>query len=204
MLIKAVLFDMDGTLYDTRLDWLEIRHRIGLPYDGRPILRQLDEAEPELKKRGEEILFRAEQEGAENGVLLPGAAELLHDLQTRGVLCALITNNSRRSVETVLARHPLPFDLVLSRDDGAAKPDPGIFCAAMEQLGVSPGETIAIGDTHLDLVAAQRAGISEIVLVGTLPWLREHIPSDAEYHEATDLVAARKIIERLIGGEAGL
>jgi len=199
MSIAAALFDMDGTIFDSGIDWRAIREEIGLPYDGRPILQQLQDVPPHLREHGREILFRAEREGAENGTLLPGASELLGFLQSRGVRCALITNNSRRSAETILAKHPLPFALVLTRDEGAAKPSPTIFEVALRKFGVDPGETVAIGDAHLDVIAAHRAGVGRILAVGMPEWMSNHVPPEATFHRLADLREVHALLAKLIG-----
>jgi len=198
MPIRAALLDMDGTIFDSRIDWLALREKIRIPWDGRPILAQLREASPADSANGLAMLHEAEKDGAENGELIPGTHELLDLLHRHDIRCALITNNSRRSVETVLRRYALSFDLVLTRDDGAYKPDPEAFLGALDRLKVRPQEAVAIGDAHLDLIAARSAGIGEVILVGTPAWMRDHIPPDARYRAAADLVEAREILERLL------
>lgn len=198
MRIRGALVDMDGTVFDSRIDWLALREKIELPWDGRPILAQLQDVAPDVRAKGLALLHEAERAGAESGELIPGTHELLELLHRHSVRCALITNNSRRSAETVLTRYSLPFDLVLTRDDGPTKPDPESFVRALAQLHVDPGEAVAIGDAHLDLIAAHRAGIRETILVGTPPWMKEHIPPDARYHAVADLIEARDILERLL------
>ncbi len=198
MRIRAALLDMDGTLFDSRIDWLALRKKIELPWDGRPILAQLRDAPSDIHAKGLALLHEAERVGAEDGELIPGTHELLESLRRHSVRCALITNNSRRSVETVLSRYRLSFDLVHTRDDGASKPDPEGFLRALSELEAEPSEAVAIGDAHLDLIAAHRAGIGEIILVDTPPWMREHIPPDVEYQAAADLSEAREILEQLL------
>lgn len=198
MPLRAVLFDMDGTVFDSHLDWIELRRSMGLRPDGRPILAQLEGTPEAERSRCLAILHAAEREGAERGELIPGARELLVALRERGVSCVLVTNNSRESTETVLARHPLPFDLVMTRDDGAMKPDPEAFRLPLNCLGVRPDDALAIGDTHLDAVAAHQAGIAEILLVRLPEWMRPLIPADVTYREADDLAQARGIIESLL------
>jgi len=198
MRIRAALLDMDGTVFDSRIDWVSLRERIEIPWDGRAILAQLAEAPPDVRKQGLALLHGAERDGAENGELIPGTHELLSCLQSRGVHCALITNNSRRSAETVLARYDLPFDLVLTRDEVPTKPEPTSFRRALATFDAEPSEAIAIGDAHLDLIAAHRAEIREIVLVATPPRMRQHIPPDIEYRAASDLFEVREIVERLL------
>jgi len=132
MAIRAVLFDMDGTIWDAPIDWLAVRREIDLPVDGRPIYAQLMDMPSHERARGIQILERYEALGAENGRLVPGTEELLQYLHEAHVKCALVTNNSRLSVEHVLKRNPLSFDVVLSRDDGALKPDPQAFLTALD------------------------------------------------------------------------
>ena len=198
MPLRAVLFDMDGTVFDSHLDWLELRRSMGLHPDGRPILAQLEGARAEDRSRCLSILHAAEREGAERGELVPGARELVAGLRDHGVTCVLVTNNSRESTDTVLARHPLPFDLVMTRDDGAMKPDPKAFLLPLARLGLRPDEAVAVGDTHLDAVAAHGAGLAKILLVGLPEWMRPHIPAEVAYREAVDLTQARTILESWI------
>jgi len=205
MVLRAALLDMDGTIFDSRIDWLSLRVKIRIPWDGRPILAQLDDAPSGVRERGLALLHEAEREGAENGDLIPGARELLELLHRHSVRCALISNNSRSSATTVLERHVLPFDLVLTRDEVPTKPSPDGFHRALAELDANPAEAIVIGDAHLDLIAAQRAGIDEVILVGTPEWMEEHIPPGAEYRTAADLTEVRVILERLLwnGDRAG-
>jgi HAD superfamily hydrolase (TIGR01509 family) len=199
MTIRAALFDMDGTIYESGIDWLGLREEIDIPWDGRPILAQLAKADAATRERGTAALHRAEADGAQNGSLIEGTESLLALLHARGARCALVTNNSRRSADTVLSRHPLDFDLVLTREDGPSKPAPDLFLLALERLGAAPGESVVIGDAHLDLLAAQAAGIRDVILVGTPAWMREHIPGNAHYEEARDLHQVRRLLARLLG-----
>jgi len=201
MTIRAALLDMDGTIYDSGIDWLALRDEIDIPWDGRPILQQLAEAEDATRDRGIAALHRAEAEGAAGGKLIDGTEELLALLHDHRIPCALVTNNSRRSVQIVLGRHDLGFDLVLTREDGAAKPEPYLFLEALDRLGALPAEALVVGDAHLDLLAAVAAGVSEVILVGTPPWMKAEIPDGVEYREARDLHHVRELVEQLLEGE---
>ncbi len=189
---------MDGTIWNNTIDWLAVRREIGVLVDGRPIYMQLMELPPRERDRGIAILERYEALGAESGTLAPGTEKLLQYLHSAHIKCALVTNNSRKSVERVLERNPLSFDAVLSRDDSALKPDPQAFLSALEQLHVSPQETIAIGDAHFDLIASDRAGVAQFILVGNRPWMSELIPTGVPHHKVANLVEAREIIARLL------
>jgi phosphoglycolate phosphatase len=203
MTIRATLFDMDGTIWQTDIDWMAVRREIGIPADGRPIYEQLKALEPQGRARGIAILERHEALGVKNGRLIPGTEDLLQSLHNAGVKSALVTNNSRRSVDVVLESHPLEFDLVLSRDDGALKPDPQAFLLALARLGAQPDEAIAIGDAHLDLIAADRAGIAEFILVADKPYVRDLLPAGVSYHKAADLIEAKAIVIRILDENNG-
>jgi HAD superfamily hydrolase (TIGR01549 family) len=186
---------MDGTLFDSGIDFLAIRQRLELPRNGLPILDQLQKLSPERRARGIELLHEAEAQGAANGTLIPGASDLLTWLSKAGVRCALVTNNSRRSAEAVLSRHPLPVDLVLTRDDGATKPRPDLFLQALDRLDARSSEAVAVGDTHLDALAAHAAGISKIYLIGLSSSMAALIPADVAYKAASDLGDIRREID---------
>jgi len=198
MAIRVALFDMDGTIWNAPIDWPRLRQEIGLPLDSRPILHHLKEMPRHEQDRGRRILERHEACGVANGELIPGTHELLRLLKTRQIKCALVSNNSRRSVDAVLTRHGLPFDAVMTRDDGVFKPYPEAFLAALQQLRARPDEAVVVGDTHLDLLAAHRAQIEEIILVGTKGWAKALLPEDVLYHDAADLFEVRAIIIRLL------
>lgn len=153
---------------------------------------------PKERNRGLSILEKHEALGVANGELIPGTHELLRFLGARQIKCALVSNNSRQSVQTVIGRHDLTFDTVLTRDDGAFKPNPEAFVATLKQLEMTPDQAIVIGDTHLDLLAAYRAGIRNVVLVGTKEWMKPLLPEDIFYHKAADLFEAQAIIARLL------
>ena len=201
--LRAVLFDMDGTIFDSRIDLGSVRQALRLPRDGRSFLEQLSELPPAERERGMALLVEAEMRGSEAGRLIPGAEELVALLHARGVRCALITNNSRASAEAVLRRYPLAFDLVLTRDDGAAKPDPTIFTTALARLGVESRHALAIGDAHLDLIAAHRAGIGKLILVAPQPWVLDFVPQDIPHQRAADLYEVREIVDRLVAADFG-
>ncbi len=202
--LRAVLFDMDGTIFDSRIDLGSVRQALRLPRDGRSFLEQLSELPPAERERGMALLVEAEMRGSEAGRLIPGAEELVALLHARGVRCALITNNSRASAEAVLRRYPLAFDLVLTRDDGAAKPDPAIVTTALARFGVEPRHALAIGDAHLDLIAAHRAGVGKLILVAPQPWVLDFVPRDIPHQRAADLYEVREIVERLVASDSAV
>jgi HAD superfamily hydrolase (TIGR01509 family) len=202
-MIGAVLFDLDGTLWENPVRWDELRRELGFPPDGLPLYWHISGLPKEQKARAEARLREKEAEGVRLGQLKPGARELLEFLRTRGVRCVLVTNNSRESAEGVLGTNPLPFDLVWTRDDGALKPDPQAFLGPLRRLHIAPAAAAVVGDSHLDLQAAHAAGISVIVLVQPPAWARPFFPTGARFHEVQDLKEAQTVLAQHLGKEKG-
>src|SRR5689334_18752570 len=112
-MIWGVVFDLDGTLADSRLDFAAMRREMELPRD-EPILEALAKLDPAHADRCQAILHRHELEGAERAVILPGAAELLAVLRSRGIRLAIATRNSRRITDATMQKLGLAADLVLT------------------------------------------------------------------------------------------
>ncbi len=161
--IRGVVFDMDGTLVDSRYDWPEIRRRLGI--DGASIIDELNGLPPDQSRAGWEEMERIEAEATRSARLHEGVPELLSLLRARGLPTALVTNNTDDNAGTLLERFGLVFDVVLTRDSGLWKPSGAPFRAAMERLGATPGECLVVGDSRHDLDAARAAGCARVCLL---------------------------------------
>jgi HAD superfamily hydrolase (TIGR01509 family) len=160
ILPKALLFDMDGTLTAPMLDFPLIKREMGI--GTRPILEALAEMDLTERRVAEAILLRHEQRAAVESALNTGCRELLGWIQARGVRTALITRNSRLSVDTVLARHGLSLDVLVAREDAPPKPDPEPLRVACRQLGVTEAQAWMVGDGRYDVEAGTAAGIQTV------------------------------------------
>ncbi|HEV7302484.1 MAG TPA: HAD family hydrolase [Tepidisphaeraceae bacterium] len=160
MVPQAILFDMDGTLTRPMLDFDAIKAEMGI--GDRAILEAMDEMSPADRQRCEIILDRHEELAAEGSELNENCMLVLNDLRRRGLRIALITRNSGRSVETVLAKHGLSFECVIARETCTPKPDPAPLFMACQMLGVPPAGAWMIGDGRYDIEAGQAAGISTV------------------------------------------
>ncbi|MBN1858204.1 HAD-IA family hydrolase [Candidatus Bipolaricaulota bacterium] len=192
MVRSAVLFDLDGTLWNAPIDWRGIRDAMGLCFTGEPILQQIMGLAETRRKAALAILQEHESRGVSEGTLIAGAGRLFRSLRSAGVLCGLVSNNARKNVDAVLRLTGLQFDAVFSRDEVPSKPAPEGFIAAMRQLQVEAENAAMVGDTHLDAVAAHAAGIRRIILVSPPAWSADLIPENIHWQLAPDLEAVRR------------
>jgi HAD superfamily hydrolase (TIGR01509 family) len=175
----AFLFDLDGTLVDSVyqhvLAWREalekagielavwrIHRRIGMSGGLlieallREIGRSVTKAEAErLAQLHEEAYARLRPQVR----VLPGALDLLACLSRAGVPWAIATSGRPASAQPMLALLKLGLDVpVITRDQvERAKPDPDLFLAAAKRLGVLATDSVVVGDSVWDLLAARRA-----------------------------------------------
>ena len=163
MEIKAVIFDMDGTLISSPLDFQQIRRELDIP-EGAGILEVLSGRGIEAKGRGENILRRHEKEGANKAELMPGALEVIEVLKNKGLKIGLLTRNTQESIAIMLTKFPqLKFDAIHSRDNGPPKPDPESVWSICRTLGVMPQECLCVGDYIFDVQAANGAGARSVL-----------------------------------------
>jgi HAD superfamily hydrolase (TIGR01509 family) len=161
--VRAVVFDMDGTLIESDYDWPEIRRRLGVT--GRSIIDDLNGlSDPERTSRWAE-LEAIEREATGSARAKRGAGELLELLASHGLPTALVTNNSEANAHALLDRFGLDFEVVLTRDSGLWKPSGAPLAEAIRRLGVAPEDCLAVGDSSYDLEAARAAGCGAVCLL---------------------------------------
>ena len=182
--MRAMIFDLDGTLVDTVyahvFAWQRAFEEMDLAIDGWRIHRRIGmsgglftraaarELNQELTPEATETLQRRHgqlfREFLPNRRALPGAVALLKELKDAGVAFGIATSGRRPEIDRSL--EALGVDehtVVIERGDVMrAKPEPDLFLACQERLGVPPAECYVVGDAVWDLLAARRAGILSI------------------------------------------
>lgn len=174
---SVVLFDLDGTLTRPVFDFDVIRREIGLPTVPKtPVLEAMEQMTDAERRRAEVILHRHEREAAETSELWDDTLDVLVAIRKSGRPIGLITRNSKRSADTVIAKHGLQVDLVRTREDGVYKPSPEPVLAVCRQLGVSPQDAWLVGDYLFDLLSGNAAGATTVLMIGNkeLPDFAEH------------------------------
>jgi HAD superfamily hydrolase (TIGR01509 family) len=176
----ALLFDLDGTLVDSVyqhvLAWREALEQGGIELSVWRIHRRIGMSgglfvNALLRETGHHFtaeeairLQRLHEEAYARQVKqvrpLPGARELLASLTQAGVPWAIATSGRRGTAASSLELLGLDANApVITRDQVArAKPDPDLFLAAAERLGVPMSTSVVVGDSVWDLLAARRAG----------------------------------------------
>jgi HAD superfamily hydrolase (TIGR01509 family) len=183
--LRAVLFDMDGTLVDTEQLWGEAMSELAARLGGRmsdearaatvgtsmgvamEILHadlRIRRTEAELRHDAAWVEGRTAELMADGVEWRPGAPELLRSVRAAGLATALVTTTPRALADIVLRsiRSGLgedPFDVTICGDEvPARKPDPAPYLQAMRALGVEPGECVVIEDSQAGISAGLAAG----------------------------------------------
>lgn len=152
------MFDLDGTLVDSKLDFSELRRRLGWPEQSL-ILEHLATLDCEVKKQqAEQIIIDFELEGARRASWMPNAEVLLQQLKRQNMPMAILTRNMRQATDLCMQALNIPIELVLTRDDAPAKPQPEGLWLIAEQLAVAPNEILYVGDYLFDIQTARNAG----------------------------------------------
>jgi HAD superfamily hydrolase (TIGR01549 family) len=175
---SALLFDLDGTLVDSVyqhvLAWHEVLRKADMELSVWRIHRRIGMSgglfvNALLRETGKRLsaeeIKRLGAQHAEAFVRrlgevrpLPGAHELLSRLTRQQVPWAIATSGSTKTAGPSIAMLGVEPSVVITREDVAhAKPDPDLFLAAADRLGVDINHSIVVGDSVWDLLAAQRA-----------------------------------------------
>jgi HAD superfamily hydrolase (TIGR01509 family) len=162
MKIKAVIFDLDGTLTKPVLDFKQIRSEIGL-FEG-DILAGIKAMNPVQRQQATAILERHERVAVENSKLNEGVSEVINALRQRNIAIGLLTRNTRKNTLSVARRHHLTFDAIVDRHEGPAKPDAAGVLNLCGQFASSPAETLVVGDFLHDLQSARNAGAIAVLM----------------------------------------
>jgi HAD superfamily hydrolase (TIGR01549 family) len=174
MKIRGVIFDMDGTITAPYFDFSTIKAEANI--GDRDMLDYLREATGAEYERIHGLLMKFEEDGVANVQLNRGARKLLNFLAQRKLPTALLTRNSRKSVDGVCAKLKLRFDITVTREDGPHKPAPEPIWEIARRWNAKPAELLMVGDYKWDVLCAKNAGTRSAVLVngGGIPdWAKE-------------------------------
>jgi len=162
--IKAVIFDLDGTITQPYFDFDAIREEMGLDRDSGPVLEQMKKMSPKQRQLAEKILQFHERQAVIKSELNPGAKQTLSLLRERGIHIGVLTRNKRSNAQAIAEKHGMKFDTIIGREQGPVKPDAFGVVQICRHFGVKPKQTILVGDYLFDLLCAKAAGAIAVLL----------------------------------------
>ena len=216
--VDAVLFDLDGTLVETNIDFPAMKRKmieLAVEQGMQPSdLERLDilaivqsacrflilngrqvEAEA-LHARAMSILEEIELAHASGTQEIPFARSLTSELAGRGIPFGVVTRNCRKASEISLAIVGIAPDVLISRDDGLRhKPHPAPLHSALNALGARPEASIMVGDHLMDIQSGKAAGMK------TIGFLREYRAPDFFDVTQPDLVvrSLQEVFHAIVG-----
>jgi HAD superfamily hydrolase (TIGR01509 family) len=182
MPIRAVIFDLDGTITQPYFDFDAIRQEIGLDRNGGPILEAMEKMTPSQRQHAEAILHRHEERAVAKSQLNAGARETLTALRRRDIRIGVLTRNRKDNALAVANKHGLHFDAIVGREDGPVKPNAFGVLHLCRGFAVEPAETLLVGDYLFDLLCARAAGAIPVLI-------RNHERAD-EFAQYADFTVA--------------
>ncbi|MEM2676853.1 MAG: HAD family hydrolase [Candidatus Bathyarchaeia archaeon] len=207
-MIKAVVFDLDGTLVKFNIDFRAVRAEVrsfllsqGVPSSvlsvNESIFEMLKKTEVFMKNNGKPaaaiealrkkalaIAEKYELEAAKTTSLQPGVKDVLKTLREMDLKIGLCTVNGQKSAEYVLERFEIKrfFSAIISREQVKyVKPNVEHLQAALEALEISPQEALVIGDSQADMRCAKELGAMAVGILTGVSTFKELIDAGADY-----------------------
>lgn len=222
-MFKAIAFDFDGLILDTEgpvyRSWLEVYQAHGeeLPFErwvqtvgsttlefhpqhhleerlGRPLPQEV--LDRRTARRTELVLVEK---------VLPGVVELVDEARTAGMKLGVASSSTAGWVTGHLARLGIldRFDCIRCRDDVArAKPEPDLYVAVLECLGVAAADAFAVEDSPNGIAAAKGAGLRCVAIPNPITSGLDLSQADLVV-ASLDGISLAKLIQQLNPQEAG-
>lgn len=217
-MLKALLFDLDGTLSETDsihfLTWADAMKPHGVALDrevygesisGHPNPGIAAEFLPALSEEERQTVIDAKERDFNGRAAslepLPGLLNFVANARDGGLRLALVTNAPRENATAILRAIGLEdvFEAeILSEEVGVGKPDPAPYRAALECLGVAADEAVAFEDSASGIASALGAGVPTVGVASTQkPERLEALGVELVVHDFTDPRLSALIEERL-------
>jgi 2-phosphoglycolate phosphatase len=182
--MKALLFDLDGTLIDSAPDFVSILNRLRAeeqkdPVDEVAVRAVLSEGSPKMievafgytigSSEHQAVLSRLVslyfEEMGKEGKLFSGVRELIDTIVHQKIPFGIVSNRKEISVQKAARIFDLKTDVLVGMDTvGKGKPDPAPLLHAASLLKIDPSEFLYVGDHLIDLTAARNAGMQSALV----------------------------------------
>lgn len=207
-MIKAVVFDLDGTLVNFNIDYKTLRAEVrsflitqGIPASilslNDSIFEMLDKTEIFMKNNGKpsqafqkvhvnvlKITEKYELEAAKTVGLLPGVADVLKTLKGAGLKLGLCTVSSEKTTNYILNKFKIGcfFDAVIPREKVKhTKPNIEHLEATLKALAVKPEEALMVGDSEVDIKCAMELNVMAVGITSGISDQKELADAGANY-----------------------
>jgi len=212
--IKGVFFDLDGTLADTKSvlfqSYVHFMENYNLPssidqfnsLSGTPIKESIKELcnryhlNVDRDATANKYMSSVETQYL-NSPLIPGASQLIESLHSKAIPIALVTSATRDLVRGWIKKNSLggSFNAIITSDDvSKTKPDPEPYLNALNQLGISGSDSLAVEDSEIGVTSAISSGIFTIGL--GLTYLKKF--GEQDFLAVHDLYEAKEVIENYL------
>jgi phosphoglycolate phosphatase len=170
---RAVLFDLDGVLLDSRPNmeraWQDVQSRLNITVDFKDYFKNIGRPFQDIlsilglqgqTNEIEQIYNQSSKENIHLASLFPCVVESLQKIESRGVKLGIVTSKSEERTKIILSQFPVKFLSVQTPNAYfRGKPAPDHLLAAIAELNVDPNDSLYVGDAEVDALAAFRAGI---------------------------------------------
>jgi phosphoglycolate phosphatase len=219
--VDCVLFDLDGTLVETNIDFALMKREMtalavqagmaASDVDGLDILGVIRSAvefltgqgrpddAAQLRRRAMSILEQIELRHARDTREIPFAKDTTDRIRACGIGVGVVTRNCRRASELSLSIAGIHADVLVCREDSLNhKPHPEPILLALSMLDADPRSSIMVGDHIMDVQAGRAAGMKTIAL------LRERRPRDFFDDVRPDFVACSlaEVLDAIVGRDS--
>ncbi|PIE38606.1 MAG: phosphoglycolate phosphatase [Gammaproteobacteria bacterium] len=221
--LRAVIFDLDGTLVDTAEEFVQVvnamRDEDNLEPLPEAIIRAnvsngsgalvtlaygIEKDHRDFSTQRQRLLDKYSTIIGDSARPYPGITDLLQDLQNRGINWGIATNKPRAYTEPLLAAlafEPAPLSVTCPDDVTQGKPHPEALLLNLKQMQCLPHEAVYVGDHLRDIQAGRGAGLYTIA--ATYGYIEDHDDpatwrANAYAHCSTELAALLSIKEQFI------
>lgn len=162
---KGIIFDLDGTLANTHLDFNKMCQDAGLPTGTRILEHCASLDNQEKVSQILSVVEKHELNGANKAEWILDAEETLARFYSAKIPMAIVTRNMRAAAKITVDKLSIPIELVITREDCLPKPDPAGLLMVSEHWNIAPEQLVYVGDFKFDLMAARNAGLFSCLIL---------------------------------------